>query len=438
LVLFVSRQRTEWQKVFMQYASWVDEQRHYQARPESSYALDPMWHSWYAFREYIDARKMEDNARIGKELGLTNIQFDAGWNSPSSSLECEGDYHFVTDRFPNFKELVEKFKANGQHAIVHWSPFVMGPKSPAYPKMQHAIMLTEKGKEIVLCPRNQATTDYLAECTRRMVEDYKLDGLWFDFIDSVPLRRCVSPHRHDFSSLAEGVTAALRQSAETALRLNQNVILFYRQPFANLNNKPFLTHVWPFDAPFDFNMNRREVMFMKPYANGVLTHACCTCWHRAESDENVARHMASVVLAGVPAVSVDPVTFPKKHRRIIRAWIGFYNQHRAELLRGAMSPLAFFPAAGAFSITGKSRNYIGLFETAPPVIELEELRNEIYLVKCTGERLVSSLASLRGRFSCKVYDHLLAPVRELDLRADGELRLDVKSPAPFVIEVRRA
>ena len=35
-------------------------------------------------------------------------------------------------------------------------------------------------------------------------------------------------------SLGEGVTAALSQSAETALRLNKNVILFYRQPFANL------------------------------------------------------------------------------------------------------------------------------------------------------------------------------------------------------------
>jgi hypothetical protein len=438
LVLFVSRQRTAWEKVFTQYASWVDEQRHFQARPESSYALDPMWHSWYAFGEYIDAKKMEDNARIGKELGLTNIQFDAGWNtSLPYTLEIEGDYRFVTDRFPNFLELVEKFHANGQRAIVHWSPFVLGPKSPAYPKMQDAIMQTDKGKELVLCPRTRAATDHVAEFTRRMMEDYKLDGLWFDFIDSVPVRRCIAPHRHDFASLGEGVTAALRQSAETAVRLNKNVILVYRQSFANLNNKPFLTHVWPVDAPFDFNMNRREVLFMKPYAHGVLTHACCTCWHRAESDENVARHMASVVLAGVPAVSVDLVTIPESHRKIIRSWVGFYNQHRDELVHGEMSPLAFFPAAGALSIAGKTRNYIGLFETVPSLIELQESRNEIYLVNCTGERLVTSLANLRGRFSCKVYNHLLAPVRELDLCADGELRLDVKSPPPFLIEVRR-
>ena len=439
LVLFVSRQRTAWERVFTQYASWVDEQRHFQARPESSYALDPMWHSWYAFGEYIDAKKIKDNARIGKELGLTNIQFDAGWNSPTPYVfESEGDYHFVTDRFSNFKELVEKFHANGQHAIVHWSPFILGPKCPAYPKMQDAIMQTAKGKEAVLCPRTRATTDYVAQCTRRMVEEYKLDGLWFDFIDSVPISRCVAPHRHDFASLGEGVTAALSQCAETALRLNKNAILIYRQSFANLNSKPFLTHVWPVDAPFDFNMNRREVMFMKPYADGVLTHACCTCWHRVESDENVARHMASVVLAGVPAVSVDLVTIPESHRRIIRSWVGFYNQHRDELMHGKMSPLAFFPAAGALSIAGKTRNYIGLFETVPPLIEVQEARNEVYLVNCTGERLVTNLTNVRGRFSCKIYNHLLAPIRELDLRADGELHLDVKSPAPFLLEMRRA
>ncbi len=439
LVFFVSRQRTAWEEVFTQYASWVDEQHHFEASPESSYALDPMWHSWYAFGEYIDAKKIEDNARLGKELGLTNIQFDAGWNSPLPyTLESEGDYHFVTDRFPNFKELVEKFHANGQHAMVHWSPFVMGPKSPAYSKMQDAVMQTARGRELTLCPRVKATADYTAECTRRMVEEYKLDGLWFDFIDSVPVSWCVAPHRHDFASLGEGVTAALSRCAEMAVRLNKNVILIYRRPFANLNNKPFLTHVWPVDAPFDFNMNRREVMFMKPYANGVLTHACCTCWHRSESDENVARHMATVVLAGVPAVSVDLVTIPESHRKIIRSWLGFYNQHRDELLHGKMSPLAFLPAAGALSITGKTRNYIGLFETVPPLIELPETRNRVYLVNCTGERLVTHLTNLRGRFSCKIYNHLLAPVRELDLHAAGELHLDLKSPAPFLIEVRRA
>ena len=438
LEIFVSRRRTAWEEVFTQYASWVDEQHHFQARPESSYALDPMWHSWYAFGEYIDARKIQDNARLGKELGLTNIHFDAGWNSPTPyTFETEGDYHYVTDRFPNFKELVEKFHANGQHAFVHWSPFIMGPKCPAYRKMQDAMMQTGKGQEAVLCPRTQATSDYVAECTRRMVDEYKLDGLWFDFIDSVQINRCVAPHRHDYASLGEGVTAALRQAAETAFRLNKNEVLIYRRPFANLNNKSFLTHVWPVDAPFDFNMNRREVMFMKPYANGVMTHACCTCWHRDESDENVARHMASMVLAGVPAVSVDLVSLPESHRTIIRSWLDFYNQHRDELLHGKMSSLALFPAGGALSIAGHTKNYIGLYETVPPVIELPEHRDAVYLVNCTGNRLVTNLANLRGRFSVKVYNHLLAPVRELDYHADGELHLDMSASSPFLLELRR-
>ena len=236
------------------------------------------------------------------------------------------------------------------------------PKCPAYPKMQDAVMQTARGnepvfdplrstgalgKEPVLCPRTRATVDYTAECTRRMVEDYKLDGLWFDFIDSVPLRRCVAPHRHDFASQGEGVTAALRQCAETALRLNKNVVLVYRQPFANLNNKPFLTHVWPVDAPFDFNMNRREVMFMKPYASGVLTHACCTCWHRDESDENVARHMASVVLAGVPSVSVDLVTIPESHRSNYPRLAGVLQSASRRTAARKDGAAGFLPAAGA-------------------------------------------------------------------------------------------
>ncbi len=147
--------------------------------------------------------------------------------------------------------------------------------------------------------------------------------------------------------------------------------------------------------------------------------------------------MASVVLAGVPSVSVDLVTIPESHRGIIRSWLGFYNQHRGELLHGKMAPLAFFPAAGAISITGKTRNYIGLFETVPPIIDLPEPRDEIYLVNCTGARLMTTLTNMRGRFAGKMYNHLLAPVRELDLHAGGELHLDVSTPAPFLLELRR-
>ncbi len=47
---------------------------------------------------------------------------------------------------------------------------------------------------------------------------------------------------------------------------------------------------------------------------------------------------------------------------------------------------------------------------------------------------MTRLANLRGRFTCKIFNHLLAPVRELDLRADGELHLDVSSPAPFLMD----
>jgi len=51
--------------------------------------------------------------------------------------------------------------------------------------------------------------------------------------------------------------------------------------------------------------------------------------------------------------------------------------------------------------------------------------------------LVTNLLNLRGRFSGKIYNHVLAPVRELDYHADGEMHLDVSSPAPFLLELRR-
>jgi len=93
------------------------------------------------------------------------------------------------------------------------------------------------------------------------------------------------------------------------------------------------------DTPQDYNMNRRDIVYLKTFGPGVLTHACCTSWAITESDVNVARQMASIVLAGVPAFSVKLAESPASHNAIVKAWLAFYELNKRDLVFGRMTPL---------------------------------------------------------------------------------------------------
>ena len=89
----------------------------FKARPVSDWALNPMWHSWYAAGDKIDETQIRDDARHARARGATAIELDAGWNLPRGagySFDGEGDYPFDAGRFPNPKGMIDAMPAAGQ------------------------------------------------------------------------------------------------------------------------------------------------------------------------------------------------------------------------------------------------------------------------------------------------------------------------------------
>lgn len=442
--IFVSAINEDWFASLRRYSSFVDKQRRFEGHEVHDRDLLPMWHSWYAFENEIDQDNVLSQIAKAKELGFGTFQLDAGWNTGADWVTDEGCYEPNRERFPEFERVMQEIKAAGLVPVAHWSLPWLGVNAPNRHELEHAIQGTterRQGKVDHLCPRTPATFDHIVGSARHMVANLGFGGLWFDFVDSMPSDApCTSDHEHQYDTVGEAWDAILKATAESVRAIDPECLLIYRRSHANINNKPYLTHLWPADAPFDFDKNRREVVVMRAYGEGVLTHACCTCWSPNETEEMVAKHLASVVLAGVPAVSIDLKKFPENHLEGIKAWLTFYDTHKRPLILGEMRPLTFMPPSAVTRTEAEKSAFVGYFEGLPGVTPLSRNFDDVYLINCFTETLHTLLPSQHGRFSVELFDHFLRPVdqgeRTIDATDDG-LHLLLTTPVPSIVHLRR-
>jgi hypothetical protein len=423
-----------WFEALECYSAAVDAARGFKARPLSQWALNPMWHSWYAHADRIDEAQIRDDARRARDLGATTIELDAGWNMPRQagySFDNEGDYDFDSGRFPDSKGMIEAMHAAGQRVLLHVAPLVMGKNSRSWGRMKDCMIRVGGKPEAHLDPRLKKTHDYLLASWERLFTGYGIDGLWCDFLE-IPARadppasgmEVVSPDLH------VAYTQLMQALYEQSLALNPNAVIILRRPSANLNAKTCCTHVWPMDTPQDYNMNRRDIVYMKTFGPGVLTHACCTSWAISESDVNVARQMASIVLAGVPAFSVKLAESPPTHNAIVKAWLAFYEPNKHDLVLGRMTPLLPTPPSAALRIEGEKQAFFGFFEALPGLIEVTKPLDRITLVNAFSKRTATRLEGVSGDWQAQVYDQTWQPIRAMSLKTDANGSLNINCAGP--------
>ena len=422
-----------WHDALTDYADTVDAWRSFKPVPVGKNALRAMWHSWYAHADKIDQAQLADDARHAAALGIQALEIDAGWNIPPGvnySFDVEGDYDFNTERFPNTVGMVDEMHNQGLTVILHVAPLIMGKQAKAYGNMKDC-MLNVGGKPTdSLDPRLRKTHDYLLNAWEKLFRTYKMDGLWYDFLE---LANEADPPPAGMplvsSNLHEAYTLLMQALYKKAMALNPDAVIILRRGSANLNAKTYSTHAWPMDTPQDYNMNRRDVVYMKSYGKGITTHACCTSWPISESSENVAHQMASITMAGVPAFSVKLAESPETHNAIIRAWLKFYDTNKEDLVLGHLTPLLPTPPSAALQIEGKDQAFFGFFEAVPGLVQTTKPMNKITLINAFSNRMVTRLEGMAGKYKYAVFDQEWKPCTTGVLTCENNgINLDYSAP----------
>ena len=436
--IYISKRREDWFDSIRRYTNFIDRERGCKPYPVSSIALEPQWHSWYAFEECINQEQIYQQAQLAKKLGTKTVMIDAGWNNSKDWGAVSESASISPNRetFPNFEKMIKDIKEMGMKVMLRWTPFHLSREVD-----KRLLAKTADGTLPYPCLRNPEVQDKIVQAGKKIFQDYGVDGLWYDTLDGInPDLVCSGGHKHNYATLGESVDEVLKRTRKAVNDINPNALLIFRRSHANINNKPYLTHLWPADSPFDYDKNRREVAVMKSYSSGVLTHACCTCWSPKEKDEVVAKHLASIVLAGVPSISVDLTSIPQSHKHLVERWFNFYRQHKEELIYGSFKPLVITSPSAVIKIEGKKETFVGCFDVIPGSIIFSKAFEKIYLVNCNSNILNTTLMnSFSGTFSMKVFDYMWKEVSSEKLGStQGQLRINItRNDCPYIVELKK-
>ena len=358
-IFFVSRARRPWPEVLQIYEQLCDQETRPLKMPVPDHAFDPAFCTWTAIYHRVSHEWIMHNAQIAAELGFRTWITDDGWfieTGRFSDYGYAGDWLPCASKFPDMKAHVHAVQALGFRYMLWIAPFMVGDESEAA-KRYTDLLTTGKpqGRFHNLSPQSAETKEIVATIIERLVRDYDLDGLKIDFVDSI------KPGNAAPQLFGESLHAVMRESIERALALQPDLLVEFRNPYANLASRSYSNIYRCSDVPLNCTINRWQAVMLRLLAPDRAVHLDPALWHPDESDENVAVHLINV-LVSVPMISVELDRYPKTHLDLIRYWIGFYNTHRNTIIGGQFKPALAPGHIPLITFVGAEETIIGVYE----------------------------------------------------------------------------
>ncbi|PYC77209.1 alpha-galactosidase [Streptomyces tateyamensis] len=283
-------------------------------------AFEPVFCTWYARHLEITAGEVERLAALAAPLGFTGLIVDDGWQTAetSRSYATTGDWE---PAFPDFAAHVAGVQGLGLAYLLWCAPPFAGDRSAAGQRFgKQRLEYREELETSVLDPAVPGVRAHLVARLAVLVEEYGLDGLKVDFVDT-------------FARYG-GDAAAIRQLlAELARALPPGLLIEHRQPYVGPGLWPYATMVRATDCPHNAAENRQRTADLRLTAGPLAVHADPLTWHPAESPAGIAALIQNVLFATVQ-VSVDLGVQREEQLAALRFWLSVSRQYVDLLQKG--------------------------------------------------------------------------------------------------------
>lgn len=338
-VVFVSESLEPWAEVLGDYATAARAQLAIDPLPVPDHAFDPVFCTWTAVHHDVSHEWAVATAKVAAELGFRTWITDDGWYHDRGEFgryDDVGSWRPSPTKFPDFVEHVRAVKELGFRYMLWVAPFMVGTDSDAVANRSDVLLPGDQTAHFnLLDPLRPETGEHVSALLSRLVEDFELDGLKIDFIDAVPVGGAISA-RED--STGRAMFRILNESIRPLAEQRPGLLIEFRNSYANLASRAYANMYRSSDLPVNFFQNRWQTTMLRILAPDAAVVTDPMLWHRDDSDENVAVHVINGI-AAVPMVSVDLVSYPASHRRVIAYWMSFYSEHRDTLAHGDFRPM---------------------------------------------------------------------------------------------------
>lgn len=350
-------------------------------------AYDPVYSTWYALHQDIDAENVLAECETAAKLGMKTFFVDDGWATPAESdgFAHAGDWVPNPDKFPDFKGFVDRIHALGMKAVLWVAPGLCGyATADARRFVERSLSAHDGYRAYILDPRDPAVRDALVQALCAILTEYGFDGLKIDFVDVIRGADTAINETHDHASVAEALELFLSTLYRELREINPDVLVEYRQSYTGPDILQNANIIRSADCAQDFLTNRVNTIDLRLYTN-VAVHADMLQIIEGEAPEDSALQLTNVLFA-TPQISVRWERLREDQIRMLRFWIGFVSEHRALLQQSSFEPAHCYANYPVVTVRNENERLTVLY--GERFLILDKPSQVLYVVNAYGRETV--------------------------------------------------
>ncbi len=311
--------------------------------PVPDAAFEPLWSSWCAYHWDETDSIIEREAEEAKNLGLTTVLIDWGWQNPPGKHLYYGEGLPAKRYTDDFAAHVRRLHDKGL-TVMMWFPMTLFTDDcPTFESFRPHTLYRRGWGPYVWDPRFAERRDFFLSCVERAVRDWKVDGLKLDYGDSWGVGYPDSKDKlpklagdlggRDIRDLSEAAACVVGEVRRRLTAMRPDLTIEFRQTYIGPGMCKGCTQVRVQDCPGSQREMRYGIANLRLTSGPNAVHSDPIQWGKAESDEQVAESILSSIF-GVGQYSVRLTETRPSLKRLVARWVRFQNEHRAALLHG--------------------------------------------------------------------------------------------------------
>jgi alpha-galactosidase len=166
----------------------------------------------------------------------------------------------------------------------------------------------------------------MADICAGFIKRWDFDGAKYDLFNCVPNNRCENPeHKHDVSSMVEGLELTLKQIDDKCRALKPDYIVELKQNYAT----PFLSRYGSMtragDTPYNTEGNFLRTLYVQGYSPfSINDYQTIT---NDDKPEDAACVVLKMMAAGIPTYSIDFSRLNKDNKKVIARYNNWYLEN---------------------------------------------------------------------------------------------------------------
>ena len=261
--------------------AWWENVLHITPMPVPEAARLPMYSSWYNFHQEITAEELEAECRRAKELGMSAIIVDDGWQTEDTNCNYgyTGDWEVCKKKIPDMRGHVKRVHDMGLKYILWYSVPFVGYYSKNWERFKDKLIYKVDRNECgVLDPRYPEVREFLISIYEHAVREYDLDGFKLDFIDRFVMKADdqVKPDM-DYTCIQEAVERLMTDIRIRLTALKPNIMIEFRQKYIGPLMRSFGNMFRVADCPSDVTINRTGTIDLRLLSGNTACHSEYGC-----------------------------------------------------------------------------------------------------------------------------------------------------------------